>query len=91
MTGWRSILLVLLAIGAVAAAFELGRRQGPTAPPAAAEAPPPVPAGAAPPRLEKIAQFSVGTGNVKAILRDGETIWIGTSGGVIRYRPATGV
>jgi ligand-binding sensor domain-containing protein len=33
----------------------------------------------------KIAHFRVGNRNVKAILADGKTMWVGTSGGVVRY------
>ena len=34
---------------------------------------------------QKFTQFRVGDKNVKAIYADGKVIWIGTSGGVIRY------
>jgi ligand-binding sensor domain-containing protein len=33
--------------------------------------------------------FRVGARNVKRILVDGATVWVGTSGGLIRYEPAT--
>ncbi|MES9822251.1 MAG: two-component regulator propeller domain-containing protein [Candidatus Thiodiazotropha sp.] len=33
----------------------------------------------------RFAHFRVGNSNVKAILNDGDTLWVGTSGGVIRY------
>ncbi len=33
----------------------------------------------------KVIHYQVGNSNVKAILADGKTMWIGTSGGVIRY------
>lgn len=34
---------------------------------------------------QKFTQFSVGDRNVKAIYPDGKIVWIGTSGGIIRY------
>lgn len=37
----------------------------------------------------KFTHFRVGNRNVKDILIDGKYIWIGTSGGVIRYTPGT--
>ncbi len=40
--------------------------------------------------LRDFVHFQVGQRNVKALLQDGETTWIGTSGGLIRYRPKTG-
>jgi ligand-binding sensor domain-containing protein len=33
----------------------------------------------------RFAHFRVGNSNVKALLADGPTLWVGTSGGVIRY------
>ncbi|MEL0585352.1 MAG: two-component regulator propeller domain-containing protein [Candidatus Thiodiazotropha sp. (ex. Lucinoma kazani)] len=33
----------------------------------------------------RFAHFRVGNSNVKAILNDGDLLWVGTSGGVIRY------
>lgn len=33
----------------------------------------------------RFAQFKVGNSNVKALLADGPLLWVGTSGGVIRY------
>lgn len=37
----------------------------------------------------KFVQFNVGGNNVKSIYVDGAITWIGTSGGVVRYDPAT--
>lgn len=37
----------------------------------------------------KFTHFRVGERNVKQILADGDTMWVGTSGGVIRYNPRT--
>lgn len=42
-------------------------------------------AHAAPPSGIRFAQFKVGNSNVKALLADGPVLWVGTSGGVIRY------
>jgi len=36
----------------------------------------------------RFAHFRVGNSNVKAILNDGDLLWVGTSGGVIRYDKA---
>ncbi len=38
---------------------------------------------------EKFAHFRVGNRNVKSILADGDLMWIGSSGGVIRYETKT--
>lgn len=88
------LILAAVAIVAVAAiAFFAGRQFTPAPPPsskAAALAPgaqapaghPPLPnAGAS----RDYDQFRVGNRNVKAMLADGPIMWIGTSGGVIRY------
>ncbi|MCF6235004.1 MAG: regulator [Gammaproteobacteria bacterium] len=40
---------------------------------------------AAHPEKNQFTQFEVGNSNVKTILVDGDVVWIGTSGGVIRY------
>jgi ligand-binding sensor domain-containing protein len=50
---------------------------------------PPLP-GAAPPdsgtaNNRKFTHFRVGNRNVKAMLADGDQVWVGTSGGVVRY------
>ena len=61
------------------------------APPTAEKgAPPPHPAvtAAASPRHDFV-QFQLGRRNVKALLPDGPNLWIGTSGGVVRYEPGT--
>jgi len=46
---------------------------------------PPMPEGSAPPGEPRFAHFRVGNKNVKAMLADGDIVWVGTSGGVIRY------
>jgi ligand-binding sensor domain-containing protein len=56
---------------------------------------PPMPGAGAPvatPRNPNVrfTHFQVGNRNVKAMLADGEQVWIGTSGGVIRYDVPSG-
>jgi ligand-binding sensor domain-containing protein len=81
--------------GALAGAYQLGRNNVPAAvSPAAA---PGLPAGhaavAAPQREGKVGtdashkftHFRVGNKNVKRIHADGNVIWVGTSGGLVRY------
>ncbi|GAB3775142.1 hypothetical protein GCM10028796_50710 [Ramlibacter monticola] len=58
---------------------------------------PPVAEGGAPPTEGKVkidpnakfVHFRVGNRNVKDILAEGDTVWVGTSGGVIRYNTKT--
>ena len=38
---------------------------------------------------QKFTHFRVGNKNVKRIFVDGDTVWVGTSGGAVRYRTAT--
>jgi len=87
--------------GAVTAAYRLGRQSTAEAPGAASAAPrllpvqhPSVsPPGAAAAREGKVefdkslqfVHYRVGNKNVKRIYADGETLWVGTSGGLIRY------
>ena len=94
----KSIALLVLAVaGMVAGAYLLGHRR--------AEQPPlphpPVAKGAAPGGGEQregkvqvdptqaFTHFRVGNKNVKAIYEDGKVMWVGTSGGVIRYHTGT--
>ena len=84
-------LLIVAAIVAVGVgAYYVGARQGaaPQGAPAAAmpAAHPPV---NAPNPDSHFTHFRVGESNVKSILADGEIIWVGTSGGVIRYDTAS--
>jgi len=84
-------LLIVVAIVAVGVgAYYVGARQGaaPQGAPAAAmpAAHPPV---NAPNPDSHFTHFRVGESNVKSILADGEIIWVGTSGGVIRYDTAS--
>lgn len=98
--GAERFALGLIVLGLLAGAFELGRRQqgdapaGPSQPPREVSAPPAAvktvstpPSEQAP--LRDFDHFRVGNRNVKALLADGQTMWIGTSGGVIRYDIAT--
>ena len=85
-------------------AFVYGKRSGQQAPPPpqAASEQPAMPAGHPPadglPAREGVASapeslhfvhFRVGQRNVKAIVPDGEVVWVGTSGGLIRYDTAS--
>ncbi len=98
--GHKTLALFLLLIGfLVVGAYMLGQsRAGKES---AGVAPVPPPAGSLPsghPPLDAAAQssampggnlpfthFRVGNRNVKSLLVDGDVVWIGTSGGVIRY------
>lgn len=80
---WKQLALGVAAVAVAAGAFEIGRRQQsePAAvPPAAVAAAPAHPAP-----LRDFDHFRVGNRNVKSMVADGDTLWIGTSGGVIRY------
>jgi len=86
------IFIVLLAAVA-AGAYWLGGRQAvapePTAGTPATATPAGALAGGAPHAVLDFTHFRVGNRNVKAILADGDEIWIGTSGGVVRYNRKT--
>lgn len=71
------IALALIGVaGAVVGAYQYGHSTQAVAP-AAAPAPDPATAG--------FSHFRVGNRNVKAMFADGPYVWVGTSGGVIRY------
>jgi ligand-binding sensor domain-containing protein len=92
---------VLVTSGLIVAAYNFGSKQGtadkPSAGPlaGATQMPPGHPAGAGTPTTNllpsqpahaaKFAHFRVGQRNVKAMMADGNEVWVGTSGGVIRY------
>lgn len=86
---------IILVAGSIAGAYTFGKKNA-----VAAEMPPPpaknLPAAAPATNpthegkvtvdpLQKFTHFRVGEKNVKSIYADGKVIWIGTSGGVIRY------
>ena len=87
--------------GAVTAAYLLGRQSAHVVPGAANAAPKPMPVQHPPlPKAGKEAaregkvefdksrqfvHYRVGAKNVKRIYADGDTLWVGTSGGLIRY------
>ncbi|MBL8343240.1 MAG: regulator [Rubrivivax sp.] len=87
----------------MAGTYQLGRSSGaadaaPATQKAAAAAPDAAPPGHPPPQREgkvgadasqKFTHFRVGNKNVKRIFVDGETVWVGTSGGVVRYDTRT--
>jgi len=63
-----------------------------TLPAFAADAPAPAPAAtgkASEPKNAAFSHFRVGNKNVKSIFLDGSVLWVGTSGGVIRYDTKT--
>jgi len=90
---------------ALAGTYQLGRNNGAAtvaalAPPVAASASPPAAhsAGPMPPQTQgkvgadpaqKFTHFRVGNKNVKRIFVDGDTVWVGTSGGAVRYDTRT--
>jgi ligand-binding sensor domain-containing protein len=96
---------VIVLGGALAGAYQLGRSgaaaalpvalAGPTTQAAAAVGDPV--AASAPPRegtvgsdaTQKFTQFRVGNKNVKRIFVDGDAVWVGTSGGAVRYDTRT--
>jgi ligand-binding sensor domain-containing protein len=81
----------LAAVAIAAGAYALGRYQPASAPAGLPSVPaghPQVAAGAKAP-LRDFDHFRVGNRNVKALVADGDTVWIGTSGGVIRYTVST--
>jgi len=81
----KNLLIVAIILVVGFGAYYLGTRQGPTVPgsePALPAAHPPVDA---PDPAAHFTHFRVGDSNIKAILADDDIIWVGTSGGVIRY------
>jgi len=96
----RPLAKALAAIGIAAAlaagAYQLGRNSASSH--AAASVPPPAQAVVAATQTEgtvgadptqKFTHFRVGNKNVKRIFADGDLVWVGTSGGVIRYDTRT--
>jgi len=90
--------IAVIGIGAaLGGAYQLGRSNA-AAPVAAAAAPALAAASAAEPQREgkvgsdpaqKFTHFRVGNKNVKRIYADGDLVWVGTSGGVVRYDTKT--
>ena len=92
-TTW-AVLAVAALAAALAGSYQLGRSAAPAAAapvPAAAEAPRAmhVPAqregtvGSDP--AQRFTHFRVGNKNVKRLFADGDVVWVGTSGGAVRY------
>ncbi len=77
----KTLLLLLLLVVVAAGSYWLGQRQA-ERPAPAAEVESKAQTRPATPRFH---HFRVGNRNVKAILADGPLVWVGTSGGVIRY------
>lgn len=86
-----ALSLVALALNAAAApADKAAAAPAPAATPAAAPAPQPVRNGKTAANLdEAYTHFRVGNKNVKSIFLEGSVLWVGTSGGVIRYDTRT--
>ncbi|MEO5374160.1 MAG: regulator [Alphaproteobacteria bacterium] len=91
----RFVLVFTAAIAIAVGAYLIGRNQAPIAPapqgqqaaaPSAAGPghPPAVPTDAPPPPRD-FDHFRLGNRNVKAMVADDDAMWIGSSGGVIRY------
>ena len=79
-------LLIIVAIIAIGiGAYYVGTRHKVSSPAADADMPAAHPPIEAPDPSAHFTHFRVGESNVKSILADGEIIWVGTSGGVIRY------
>lgn len=87
-------------VGRTSAVASAAALQAPAAPAAAAATTMPAghPAAAAEPQREgkvgvdhsqKFTHFRVGNKNVKRIFVDGDTVWVGTSGGAVRYDTRT--
>ncbi len=95
--------LALIGLGAaLAGTYQLGRSNAAATAaaltPAAAAAAPGLPANHPAPQREgkvgadasqKFTHFRVGNKNVKRIFVDGDTVWVGTSGGAVRYDTKT--
>ena len=84
--------LVLIGLGvALAAAYQLGRSNAaagagrPRCRPAMRRAAPQREGKVGADAAQKFTHFRVGNKNVKRIHADGDVIWVGTSGGVVRY------
>lgn len=85
---------VVVVGGLVVAAYNFGTKQSPSTP-VATTAPAPAHPGGQPAvdllpsdhaqSNTKFAHFRVGNRNVKGMWADGDEVWVGTSGGVIRY------
>jgi ligand-binding sensor domain-containing protein len=94
---FKSIAMVVFVVIVAAGAYKLGTKQSssiqsaapvtPATQVAPAQIPAPIPQGH--PSVERFTHFKVGNSNVKAILADGEIVWIGTSGGVVEYNTKT--
>lgn len=70
-------------------AASAAKQRAPAAPPPASLPPSEGKSGAGERPPSAFTHFRVGDRNVKRILVDGDRIWVGTSGGVIRYVPAS--
>jgi len=84
----KNAVLIIAVIAVAGGAYWVGTQQGaksqsqPVVPDGAPAAHPAV---AAPDPDAHFTHFQVGPRNIKSILADGDIIWVGTSGGIIRY------
>jgi ligand-binding sensor domain-containing protein len=81
----KNLLIVVTIVAVGIGAYYVGTRQSVSPPASDAVMPAAHPRVNAPDPNEHFTHFRVGESNVKSILADGEIIWVGTSGGVIRY------
>jgi ligand-binding sensor domain-containing protein len=81
----KNLLIIVTIVAVGIGAYYVGARQSVSSPASDAVIPAAHPPVDAPDPNEHFTHFRVGESNVKSILADGEIIWVGTSGGVIRY------
>ncbi len=101
----KSLAVAVLVVGGlIVAAYNFGNRQADSTTPSVGpitqgKMPPNHPGGQGTPAVDllpgqqanaaKFSHFRVGQRNVKGMLADGNEVWVGTSGGVIRYNLQT--
>ena len=83
-----TVALTLAAVTAFAL-YQFGRSPGQGMPAGAAVAAPAPAENTGQKQPIRFTHFRVGNRNVKALLTDGDIVWVGTSGGVIRYDTKT--
>ena len=81
----KNLLIIVTIVAVGIGAYYVGARQSVSSPASDAVIPAAHPPVDAPDPNEHFTHFRVGESNVKSILADGEIMWVGTSGGVIRY------
>jgi len=84
----KNLVIVAVIVAVAVGAYYVGARQGATTTTTTspeAVLPQAHPQPGAPDPSAHFTHFRVGESNVKSILSDGDIVWVGTSGGVIRY------